>query len=284
MLISIIILTHNEEANLPMTLVSLESLNADIFIVDSGSTDNTVSIAEKAGCYVVNRQWKTYSEQLNWAIENLPIKTQWVMRLDADERLTPELVKEIIQVLPNSSTDVSGYQIKRRVYFMHRWIRHGGYYPTWLLRIWRNGIGHCEERAMDEHIILSQGQVVNLCNDIVDENNKGLTFWVNKHNSYADREVRDLLNLDFVGDKLLADNIWMHQANRKRWMKTNLYAVMPLFLRSTVYFLFRYIVLLGFLDGIEGLIFHFLQGYWYRFLVDAKIHEFRMNYQINPRK
>jgi glycosyltransferase involved in cell wall biosynthesis len=91
MLISIIILTHNEEANLPMTLVSLESLNADIFIVDSGSTDNTVSIAEKAGCYVVNRQWKTYSEQLNWAIENLPIKTQWVMRLDADERLTPEL-------------------------------------------------------------------------------------------------------------------------------------------------------------------------------------------------
>lgn len=194
------------------------------------------------------------------------------MRLDADECLTPELVNELKQVLSKTPDQITGYQVKRRVFFMGRWIRHGGYYPTWLLRIWRNGLGTCEQRWMDEHILLSEGKVADLKYDIIDDNQKGLTFWTDKHNRYADREVKDLLGMSDNQDDLINNN-QSSQAGKRRWLKKNFYARSPLFLRAFLYFLTRYIIGLGFLDGIQGLIFHFLQGFWYRFLVDAKIYE-----------
>ncbi|MBW4496711.1 MAG: glycosyltransferase family 2 protein [Oscillatoria princeps RMCB-10] len=259
--------------NLPNCLASLQSLNAEIFIVDSGSTDGTVEIAQQFGCQVFQHPWENYAKQLNWALQNLPITTPWIMRLDADERLTPEVAEELKQILPKTPKDITGYQVKRRVFFMGRWIRHGGYYPTWLLRVWRTGIGTCEQRWMDEHIVLSQGKIANLNHDIIDENQKGLSFWVDKHNRYADREVKDLLTIALEPDDPLLKKGQLSQASQRRWVKTNLYARSPLFLRAFLYFLMRYTIGLGFLDGIEGLIFHFLQGFWYRFLVDAKIYE-----------
>jgi glycosyltransferase involved in cell wall biosynthesis len=273
MFISAIILTRNEAVNLPNCLASLQSLNAEIFIVDSGSTDGTVEIAQQFGCQVFQHPWENYAKQLNWALQNLPITTPWIMRLDADERLTPEVAEELKQILPKTPKDITGYQVKRRVFFMGRWIRHGGYYPTWLLRVWRTGIGTCEQRWMDEHIVLSQGKIANLNHDIIDENQKGLSFWVDKHNRYADREVKDLLTIALEPDDPLLKKGQLSQASQRRWVKTNLYARSPLFLRAFLYFLMRYTIGLGFLDGIEGLIFHFLQGFWYRFLVDAKIYE-----------
>jgi glycosyltransferase involved in cell wall biosynthesis len=273
MLLSIIILTHNEEANLSRSLVSLKKLDAEIFIVDSGSTDKTVEIAKQAGCQVFEHPWENYAKQLNWALQNLPIKTPWIMRLDADERPTPELIEELKRVLPQTPDTTTGYQLKRRVFFMGRWIRHGGYYPTWLLRVWRTGLGTCEQRWMDEHIVLSQGKIANLQHDIIDENHKGLSFWTDKHNRYADREVKDLLDAMTQKSDDLLKKSHFSQASQRRWIKTNLYARSPLFLRAFLYFLMRYTIGLGFLDGIEGLIFHFLQGFWYRFLVDAKIYE-----------
>ncbi|MEL7003617.1 MAG: glycosyltransferase family 2 protein, partial [Bacteroidota bacterium] len=193
MLISFLILTKNEETNLHFCLKSLIKLNAEIFIVDSGSTDRTLDIAKKANCKIFSHPFESHAKQVNWALENLPISTPWIMRLDADERLTPELAAELKAVLTNAPEDVAGYQVKRRVFFMGRWIRHGGYYPTWLMRIWRTGYGTCEQRLMDEHIVLSEGKIANLKHDIIDENQKGLTFWVDKHNRYADREVQDIL-------------------------------------------------------------------------------------------
>lgn len=275
MLLSVIILTKNEEANLLNCLNSLQNLNAKIFVVDSGSTDQTVEIAQKARCQVFEHPFENQAKQLNWAIQNLPIATPWLMRLDADERLTPELVEELKLVLPQTSDDITGYQVKRRVFFMNRWIRHGGYYPTWLLRIWRTGLGTCEQRWMDEHIVLSQGKVANLQQDIIDENKKDLSFWIDKHNHYADREVKDLLNTGVEQDDPLLKKGQLSQASQRRWIKKNFYRRSPLFLRAFLYFLMRYTIGLGFLDGKEGLIFHFLQGFWYRFLVDAKIYELR---------
>jgi glycosyltransferase involved in cell wall biosynthesis len=275
MYLSAIILTRNEEANLPNCLASLQTLNAEIFIVDSGSNDRTVEIAKKAGCQVFDHPFENQAKQLNWALQNIPIKTPWIVRLDADERLTPELAEELQQTLPTPPKEVTGYQVKRRVFFMGKWIRHGGYYPTWLLRVWRTGIGTCEQRWMDEHIVLSQGKIANLNHDIIDENQKGLSFWVDKHNRYADREVKDLLTIALEPDDPLLKKGQLSQASQRRWVKTNLYARSPLFLRAFLYFLMRYTIGLGFLDGIEGLIFHFLQGFWYRFLVDAKIYELR---------
>ena len=274
-MLSIIILTYNEAANLPTCLASLQSINAEIFIIDSGSSDNTIEIAKQAGCKVFSHPFENHAKQLNWGLENLPISTPWIMRLDADERLTPELVDELKNTLSQTPEEITGYQVKRRVFFMGRWIRHGGYYPTWLLRVWRTGLGTCEQRWMDEHIILSQGETANLKYDIIDENQKGLTFWTDKHNRYADREVKDLLGgMVSEQDDLLNTN-QPSQAGKRRWVKKNFYGRSPLFLRAFLYFLMRYIIGLGFLDGIQGLIFHFLQGFWYRFLVDAKIYEIK---------
>lgn len=284
MLISVIILTKNEEANLLNCLNSLQKLNAEIFIVDSGSTDRTVEIAQKARCQVFEHPFENQAKQLNWAIQNLPIATPWLMRLDADERLTPELAEELKLVLPQTSDDITGYQVKRRVFFMNRWIRHGGYYPTWLLRIWRTGLGTCEQRWMDEHILLSQGKVANLQHDIIDDNKKDLSFWIDKHNHYADREVKDLLNMVVEQDDPLLKKGQLSQASQRRWIKKNFYGRSPLFLRAFLYFLMRYTIGLGFLDGREGLIFHFLQGFWYRFLVDAKIYEINRNASLANEK
>jgi glycosyltransferase involved in cell wall biosynthesis len=277
MLLSVIILTYNEAANLPTCLESLQSLNAEIFIIDSGSSDSTVEIAKEFGCQVFANPFENQAQQLNWGLENLPISTPWIMRLDADERLTPELANELTSTLPKTSDKTTGYQVKRQVFFMGRWIRHGGYYPTWLLRVWRNGLGICEQRWMDEHMILSEGKVADLKYDIIDENQKGLTFWTDKHNRYADREVKDLLGVLVEQDDDLINSNQSSQAGKRRWIKKNFYARSPLFLRAFLYFLMRYIIGLGFLDGMQGLIFHFLQGFWYRFLVDAKIYEITRN-------
>ena len=273
MLFSVIILTRDEQANLPDCLASLEKLGAEVFVVDSGSSDRTVEIAKQSGCQVFEHPFENHAAQINWALQNLPIKTPWIMRLDADERLTPELVQELKQILPDTDEKITGYQVKRRVFFMGRWIRHGGYYPTWLLRIWRTDFGVCEQRWMDEHIVLKQGKIAKFQHDIIDENKKGLSFWIDKHNRYADREVKDMVSLVAEKEDDLLKSSQYSQAIGRRWIKKNLYTRSPLFLRAFLYFLMRYIIGLGFLDGLEGLIFHFLQGFWYRFLVDAKIYE-----------
>ena len=270
--LSIIILTRDEEPNLPSTLASIEPLGARVFLVDSGSTDGTRQIAEAAGCHVVEHPFTNQADQLNWALDHLPLESAWVMRLDADERVTPELVDELRRVLPAALEDVTGFELKRRVYFWGRWIKHGGYYPTWLFRIWRRGSARSEARWMDEHMVSSKGRVERLAHDIIDENHKGLTFWTDKHNRYADREVRDMLSLQSACTEVEIEG----QAGRKRWMKENLYARSPLFFRAFAYWGLRYFAQRGFLDGKPGLVFHFLQGFWYRFLVDAKLVERRL--------
>jgi glycosyltransferase involved in cell wall biosynthesis len=269
-LLSVIILTQDEEANLPIALSSLHGLNAEILVVDSGSTDRTLDIAQAAACRVVEHPWQNYATQMNWALDQLAIATPWVMRLDADERLTPELAQELSARLPQLPDDVTGLLVKRRVYFWGRWIRHGGYYPTWLLRIWRAGRARCEQRWMDEHMVTVGGQTLRLGHDIIDENHKGLTFWTDKHNRYADREVNDLLALR--ARPRTAVELTDQPASR-RWLKERLYARAPLFWRAGAYWFYRYVLRLGFLDGRPGLVFHFLQGFWYRFLVDAKLVE-----------
>ena len=270
--ISVLILTFNEEENLPFCLESLEAIKPHVFIVDSGSTDRTLDIARQHGCTILKNPWVNHAVQLNWALEHAQITTPWTMRMDADERLTPELAEEINRDLTSIPDAVTGLMLKRRVYFWGRWIRHGGYYPTWLTRIWRTGSGKCESRWMDEHMVVEPNNIQRLEHDIIDENHKGLTFWVDKHNHYADREIKDLMRIADDGGSNTGLN---QQAGRKRWLKENIYGQLPLFFRAWLYWFLRYFIQLGFLDGIPGLVFHFLQGFWYRFLVDAKIYEAR---------
>jgi len=273
-LLSVIILTFNEEAHIERCIRSLLPVTNQIFIVDSGSTDGTVERAEALGAVVVHNPWVTYAQQFNFGIQHTPFRTPWLMRMDADEYLLPELAAEIGERLPHLPDDVTGVYVKRRVVFMDRWIRHGGYYPTWLLRLWRSGVGTCEQTWMDEHITLSRGQTVQFGHDLVDHNLNNLTWWTQKHNQYAIREVIDLLNIryNFGETETVKPNLWGTQEQRKRYLKVR-YASAPLFTRPLAYFLYRYVLKGGFLDGTKGFIWHFLQGLWYRFLVDAKVYE-----------
>jgi glycosyltransferase involved in cell wall biosynthesis len=272
--ISVIILTFNEEKHIARCIKSLSTFTDKVFIVDSGSTDKTVEIAESLGAKVAVNQWINYATQFNFGIEHNPFKTKWLMRMDSDEYVLPELSDEINQKLPSITEETSGMYIKRRVIFFEKWIKHGAFYPMWLMRIWRNGHGICEESWMDEHIKLFQGNVIHLEKDLVDHNLNNITWWTQKHNLYTIREVIDILNMkynfrDFVAvePKLLGT-----QEERKRYLKVK-YASVPLFTRPIFYFIYRYFIRLGFIDGKQGLMWHFLQGFWYRFLIDVKIYE-----------
>lgn len=276
--LTVIILTYNEEKHLARCLESLKPFASEVFIIDSFSTDRTLAIAEEMGAKVYQNTWTNQAVQFQWGLDNCPIRSSWVMRMDADEYVTPELAQELLHQLPILPDKVSGLIVKRQVHFMDRWIRHGGYYPTKLLRIWRTGMGSIEQRWMDEHIKLRSGTSLELQHDIVDHNLNNLSWWTEKHNSYATREAVDLLNKEygfFEEDSIDISLMSKRQHEKKRWYKDNFYGKMPLFIRAFLYFLFRYFVQLGFLDGKPGLVWHFLQGFWYRFLVDAKIYQIK---------
>lgn len=273
--ITAIVLTFNEEKHIERCIRSLQKFARDIVIVDSFSTDRTKEIAESLGARFYQNKWVNYSSQLNWGITKVPITTEWTMRWDADEYATDELTDEINAKIGTLPPAIKGVYLKRRVYFMGRWIKRGGYYPTILLRIWRTGHGLCEERWMDEHIKLNDGDTVLFDHDFIDENLNHLTWWIAKHNSYANREAVDLFNIKYnllasdEAEALTLDS----QEKGKRKLKENFYSRLPLFLRAFIYWKYRYFFKLGFLDGVPGLIWHFLQGFWYRFLVDAKIYQ-----------
>jgi glycosyltransferase involved in cell wall biosynthesis len=240
-------------------------------VVDCFSTDSTVAIAEAHGAEVVQHAWVNYATQFNWALDNVKIDTQWIMRLDADEIVTPELANALRSRLSGYPKSVAGLTVNRQIHFMGRWIRHGGMYPIRMLRVWRTGRGCCENRWMDEHIIVD-GEIGHLDADIADVNLNNVTWWTGKHNQYASREAVDLLMHRGVAYEQGSAQLNV-QAKLKRWLKLRVYARLPLGLRSLLYFLYRYFLRLGFLDSWQGLVFHFLQGFWYRFLVDVKVHE-----------
>lgn len=274
--LTVLILTYNEELHIKRCIESIQSTAKEIVIIDSYSTDQTVQIAKSLGAKVLQNPWINYAEQFNWGLENANISTKWVMRLDADEYLTFELQKEIRDRIDSLDSVITSIYVKRRVIFMDKWIKRGGYYPIWLLRLWHADKGYCEKRWMDEHIKVQTGEPIYFEEDIVDHNLNTLTWWIQKHNKYADREIIDLLNIihNFSKYDEVKPALFGSQEQRKRWLKIK-YANLPLFIRPFLYFTFRYIFQFGFLDGKKGLIWHFLQGFWYRFLVDAKIYDMR---------
>jgi len=274
--LSVLILTFNEELHIERCIKSLQLFAKEIFIVDSYSTDKTVEIAESLGAKVYQNKWVNYAVQYQWGLDNCQIETEWVMRMDADEYVLPELVDEINKKIDMLIDDVSGVYIKRRVHFMGRWIKHGSYYPIWLLRIWRYKNGRIEQRWMDEHVKLDCGKTVQFEHDLVDDNQNNLTWWTEKHDNYATREAVDILNIKYkmIEYDEVEPKLWGTQEQRKRWLKIR-YALLPLFVRPVLYFHWRYFIKLGFLDGKPGLVWHFLQGFWYRFLVDAKIYQMK---------
>lgn len=271
--ISAIVLTFNEEIHIERCLESAFQIASQVFVVDSFSSDNTVAIAESLGARVWQHEFTNYAAQLAWALENLPVDTQWVMRVDADEIISPELAANLRNRLTDASANVNGFLICRCVRFMGGLIRHGNF-PQWHLRVWRRGQAEIEQRWMDEHMVLKTGRTERVMGDFIDDNLNPITWWTNKHNAYASREAIDLLNRKhgFLG-RTGETGALSREARYKRWLKENLYARLPLGLRALAYYIYRVIFQLGFLDGRAGFAFHFLQGFWYRYLVDVKVRE-----------
>lgn len=283
--LTVVILTKNEELNLQKCIASFRGIVKRFVIIDSFSSDNTESLClqlnndlKYAGSRLdfYQNKWIDYATQLNWGLQNADIDTMWTMRMDADEELTPELAAEIDRRLSSVKEPINGVIIRRRVYFMGRWIKHGARYPELLLRIFRTGKAVCEQKIMDEHMLLLDGATTSFQYDLIDKNEKDLDWWTNKHNWYSNREVLDYQthmepqNVELVS---IETGVSTGQAKRKRKIKDNGYYRLPKFFRAHLYFIYRFYIRLGFLDGPEGRIFHFLQAYWYRFLVDAKMFE-----------
>jgi glycosyltransferase involved in cell wall biosynthesis len=268
--ITVIILAQDEARHITRCIASLAPLAPRIIVVDSGSTDETPALAIAAGAQIIHHDWKNYADQFNWALQSTGITTPWTLRLDADEVVTPDLAAKILALVA-ADPPIAGVTVDRAMYFLGRKIRWGGMYPVDMLRLWRTGRGRIESRWMDEHTIVD-GPMAHIPGEIADINLNSIGSWTAKHNGYATREAIDQLSRSAS----TADPAPLSpQARRKRWIKDNLYARLPLGLRALFYFLYRYVLLLGFLDGWQGLVFHTLQGFWYRFLVDVKIVELR---------
>jgi glycosyltransferase involved in cell wall biosynthesis len=277
MKITAIILTLNEEIHLARCIENIQDVVDRIVVVDAYSSDKTVEIARKYNCSILQNSWTNHGHQFNWALAQLGADTDWVLRIDADEYLDPALKLAICSFKNEDLASISGAFFKRIISFQGKQIRFGGVGSIHALRLFKYGQGSSETRWMDEHIVIN-GNSIELPGKMIDDNLNTLSFWVNKHNRYADKEAFEILALRHQdsGVKLKAVTLkpalyW--RTGYKRWIKNHLYQKIPNGLRSFLYFLYRYLFCLGFLDGSKGFAFHFLQGYWYRYLVDLKLQE-----------
>lgn len=276
--ITAIILTLNEEKNIEECIRSIQSVVKRIVVVDSFSSDRTVALAQSMGAEVLQNKWVNYSTQFCYAIENANIQTKWVFRIDADERLTDKSAGELKALTEqHADDDVNGIIVRFEVNFMGKALRHGGIYPIKVLRVFKVGRAHIEMRNMDEHMTLNEGKSVEMKSDCLHQDFKTLYEWIDKHNKYSSREVLDYFNRQESQDRSALNK----GARFKRFVKFKIYYKLPMGMRAHLYYWYRYYFKLGFLDGKEGKIFAFLQAYWYRFLVDAKIHEKKLADKIN---
>ena len=282
--VTTIILTYNEELHIRRCLENVCPFSKKVYVIDSPSTDHTADICREFENVevVIHKYPGNQATQFNWALDNVVIDTGWILRVDADEYLLPELVEELEQKLPNMPRDVTGIELKRRHIFMGKWMKHG-IYPVIMMRMCRTGYGRYADRLMDEHMVINNGRCIMLNNDFCDHSLINISDYCRKHLDYAQREAAVVLdemyglssdNIVKGMSDLRSDESLGKQAEDKHKSKSK-YNELPLFWRSFAYFLFRYFIKGGFIDGKEGFIFAFIQGWWFRTMVDVKLLEVR---------
>lgn len=273
--LTVIILTYNEENNLPNLLKSLQGVTKNIYVVDSYSTDKSLEILSDSGITYSQHEFENYSLQRNYAQKANPFKTKWVLHLDADEPITSELKSWLVTDFKSLKNDFDGFMFSRKTIFLGRWIKHGGQYPNYHLRLFKTQLGWCENKAYDQHYIVDgltkKIQGADIYNTVAND----LDDFITSHNRWATKEANEICTTMDAGE--VKANLFGTPIERIRWLKLNVFQKSPLFLRSFLYFFYRYIIRLGFLDGKQGLIFYVLQSFWFRFIVDAKVFETRIN-------
>jgi glycosyltransferase involved in cell wall biosynthesis len=274
--LTVLVLTFNEERNAPGFFEAVSGWVETVFVIDSGSTDKTIEIAERYGATVVTHPFENHSRQWQWALANLPIKTEWVLALDADQRVTPELRDELNRFLTTGTTsDSSGCFVKRRQIFRGKWIKHGGYYPKYLLKLFRLDAVSVDEADLVDHHFRVRGRTTRLKHDIIEDNQNeaDISVWIAKHIRYAVLQAKQELNgCSRDSDSGVKASLSGSPDERTEFLK-RLWHRLPLYLRPALLFAYRYFFRLGFLDGKQGLVFHFLQSFWYRMLVDVNLDQ-----------
>jgi glycosyltransferase involved in cell wall biosynthesis len=280
--LSVLVLTKDEEANIADCLNSL-SFSDDVIVLDSYSTDRTVEIARTfPNVSVVFRKFDTWSEHSNWALENLPFRHPWVYYSDADERVTPELRDELLRVIRDPSAPHVAYRLRYKNMFMGRWLRHGGIYPVWIMRLFRPNLVRYEPREVNAHPVV-QGTVGELKEHFIHYSfNKGLLSWFTKHNGYSTMEAREGVRIRSTSSlRKEWGKIFSGDAAQRRRSVKNLSFFVPL--RGLVRFLHMYFWRGGFLDGRAG--FHYCAMIaMYEYWIELKIQELEHPWQEKTNK
>ncbi|RZM82515.1 glycosyltransferase family 2 protein [Leptolyngbya iicbica LK] len=290
--VSVLIPAKNEEENLPACLTSVARAD-EVFVVDSQSEDRSIEICEEYGAQVVqfhfNGRWP---KKKNWSLDNLPFKHDWVLIVDCDERITDELWDEIAEAIQKPG--YSGYYLNRRVFFLGKWIRFGGKYPDWNLRLFRHAHGryenlHTEEirntgdNEVHEHVVVESGEVGYLKNDMLHIDFRDLFHWLQRHNRYSNWEARVYYNiLNGMGeDGTIGANLFGDSVQRKRFLK-KIWVRLPF--KPTLRFILFYFLRLGFLDGRAGYIYGRLLSQ-YEYQIGVKLFELQeFGGQLNVQK
>jgi exosortase/archaeosortase family protein len=273
---SIVILTYNEQMHLPRLLESIRELNAPVFILDSGSTDNTVAIGKEFGATILQHPFENHPKQWDYALKNFDVQTPWVIGLDADQIVTPELKQHLVNFREEDHKEVDGIYFNRKNFFKGKWIKHGSYYPLYLLKMIRYGVGYSDLNENMDHRFVVPGKTIiwkdgHLLEENLKENN--IAFWIDKHNRYSDLVAQEEVErIQQIRSQTISPRITGSPDERRAWLK-QLWWRLPRYLRPMLYFTYRMVFQRGILDGRTGIIFHFLQGFWFRLIVDVKIDE-----------
>ncbi|MGM9477268.1 glycosyltransferase family 2 protein [Pedobacter sp. GSP4] len=271
---SFIILTFNEEIHLPRLLESIQKLNAKIFILDSGSTDKTLEIAKVYGAEVKQNLFENHPKQWDYALKNFNVTTPWTIGLDADQMVTPALLDRLEKFNDRDFEGVNGVYFNRKNFFQGHWIRFGTYYPFYLLKMFRTGVGYSDlNENMDHRFIVRGKTVIWKKGWILEENLKenDIDFWKAKHERYSDLVAQEEIErMQKLRLQHLKPNLWGSPDEKRAWLK-QLWWKLPLGIRPYLYFGYRMFFKLGIFEGTTGIKFHYLQGLWFRKLVDKKI-------------
>ncbi|MVN20614.1 exosortase Y [Mucilaginibacter arboris] len=283
---SFIILTFNEEVHLPRLLQSIQTLNAPVFILDSGSTDATLTICKQFDIVTASHPFKNHPKQWDFALKNFDIKTPWVICLDADQQVSPELLLRLQNFEEQQFSEVNGIYFNRKNYFKGSWIKHGGYYPFYQLKMFRYDVGFSDLNENMDHRFIAPGKTVIWKDGYLREENlkeNQIRFWIDKHNNYSDLlAFEEVERMQKIRQQTLKPKFGGTPDERTAWLK-NIWWKLPRYWRPLIYFFYRLIIQRGFLDGKKGIIFHFLQGFWFRLMVDVKIDELMQKQEPNQK-
>lgn len=272
--ISVIILTYNEDINLEKCLKSLSDYADEVIVVDSYSTDMTIEIASKFTQKIYKNKFETHNKQWSWAMIHTSINNEWVLGLDADQIVTKELWDELKELFTGDINNIDGIYINRKYIFRGQWIKYGGMFPKYLLKLFKKNKVLIDENELVDHHFYINGNTINTSNYIVEENYKenALSFWMAKHRKYAVLFADELVKNN--KSKIITPKFKGNHDQHSLYLKS-IYFSYPLFLRPILYFVYRYFYKLGILDGRQGLIFHFLHAFWFRFIIDLNINELK---------